>query len=241
MFKTSTEKILPVDMILKIPKIKTRNEYWNKRFLQGVIYGKKSSMLASFVLKYLKKFKPQKILVVGGGYGRNAAFFAKNGFFVINADISANALNLGKKIFCNLSNLIFLKDDILKSKIKRHSFDSVVCLYSMSLFSDNEIKTALNTIKKILKPDGLFICNFLSKKDDEYKLGTKINENILLSDDKKQLVNFYDRKRVANLLKLIGFKILKINEVSEKRFINIFHKEFNSNSWFVVSQKPIRK
>lgn len=224
-------------MALKIPTIKNRNEYWNKRFLQGAIYDKKPSKLTFFVLRYLKKVKPEKLLVIGGGYGRNAAYFAKNRFFVVNTDVSINALNFGKKIFSNVPNLIFKKDDILKSKIKHHSFDFIVCLYVLSLFLDSEIKIILNTIKKILKPHGLFICNFLSKKDDEYKLGAKINENIVLSDDKKQLVNFYNQKRVVNLLNASDFKILKISQISEKRFINVFSKKLISSSWFVVSEK----
>jgi 2-polyprenyl-3-methyl-5-hydroxy-6-metoxy-1,4-benzoquinol methylase len=224
-------------MVIKIPKIETRNKYWNKRFLEGAIYNKNPSKLAHLILKYLENTKPQKILVTGGGYGRNAVFFAKNKFFITSTDVAKNAIKLGKKYFANFPNLIFLQDNILKSKIKNRSFDFVISLYILSLFSDKEVKIILNKIKKILIPNGMFICNFLSKKDYEYKTENKIDNNIILADNKKQLINFYSKKEVVDLLKSNGLKVLKISEVSEKKFINIYKKEVTSYSWFVVCKK----
>ena len=69
-------------VVNKITSIKSRNRYWDKRYLKGEIYLRSPSKIIKNSYNLLKKYKQKKILVIGGGYGRNAAFLAKRGFVI---------------------------------------------------------------------------------------------------------------------------------------------------------------
>ena len=185
----------------------------------------------------LKKYKQKKILVIGGGYGRNAAFLAKRGFVITNSDVSANALSLGKRIYKQVNNLRFKKDDILRTKNTKSSFDAIFALYLLSLFTNQEVQVALKNIRKILRSNGILICNFLSTTDDEYSLGEKVNNDQFLHDNQQQLVHFYTKSKVRKLLIKSKFSIDKIYAVSESRYINTLGKKVTSRSMVVVARR----
>lgn len=216
-----------------IPDIQSRNKYWNKRFLKGTIYTEKPSKTVKLLLPYLKGSK--KVLVVGGGYGRNAAYLAKNGFWVLSTDVSQNAINIGEKIY-NFPNLKFEKKNITKLNYGRNKFDAVVAIYILSIFTKQELDRILKDVKNILKPYGKFCCNFLSINDDEYSLGIKIDKNLRLCDHKQQIVKFYSKSQIETIFKKYDFTIDKIIKVGETRFIDILNKKVVSRSWLVLGK-----
>lgn len=218
---------------MKIPSINSRNKYWDKRFERGAIYGENPSAIIKKMLKYLKG---PKVLVAGGGYGRNSAFLADKGFNIVNFDISKNALNLGKNVYKDRKNLKFLKGDITVANKLRNGFDSIICLYILSLLNDKEVEKAINNFKNILVPNGKLICNFLSNKDAEYGLGRQIGKNKFVLDNGEQFCKFYTKKEAVKLLKSLKFKIIDIFEEKEKRFISVLNKNIISKSWVVICE-----
>jgi len=221
----------------KIPALNRRNAYWNKRFTEGAIYTKKPSKAIILSWKYL--VGSEKILVIGGGYGRNASFLAKKGFQLTNTDISSNAIKLGRKIYTSTDNLKFKKYDILKAGKEKQYYDAAVCIYLLSLFTKKEVHSTLKNIKDMLKPDGKIICNFLSTDDDELRLAIENNnliaENTILID-KNQLIKFYTKKQIKSVLEENNITIDKIIKIEESRYINILKKKITSRSWLVLGR-----
>lgn len=223
----------------RVPRIYLRNLYWDERYSQGLIYSTNpSKIIIGPVYNFLKQHGFKKVLMIGGGYGKNAAFLARKAFSVTNSDVSKNAIKLGRKKYRELPNINFLNDDILKTKIKDNKYDAVICLYLLSLFTDKEIRIALRNIKRILRPSGLLICNFLSQDDYEYKLGMKVTKSTVLLDNKRQLVNFFTKKRATVLLRGNKFLISQIFKAIDTRFINILHKIAISKSWVAIALRP---
>ena len=156
---------------------------------------------------------------------------------VTNNDVSVNALSLGKRIYQQVDNLRFKKDDIMRTKNTRSSFDAIIALYLLNLFTNQEVKVALKNIRKILKSNGILVCNFLSTTDDAYSLGEKINNDQFLHDNQQQLVHFYTKSKVRKLLIKSKFSIDKIYAVSESRYINTLGKKVTSRSIVVVARR----
>ena len=192
---------------MKIPSLNSRNIYWDERFKEGLIYGTKPSKVVRLIVPYIKS--SSRILIIGGGYGRNAAYLAKHGFNVLNTDVSKKAINLGRKIYKNVKNLRFEIEDVFNLKIKKESFDAVIAIYYLSLFTSDEVDKIFKNIREIIKNDGKFCANFLSLDDEEYGHGKEIKPNTFLYED-GQLVKFYTKEEIRNLFKKHKFKIDKI-------------------------------
>ncbi len=86
---------------LNATKLETKR-CWNDRYRQGgAIYGTEPSPAAKLAVfkDFFNRFKPgQKLLEIGGGYGRNAFFFASRGMSVVSLDISDEAIKLGTSL-----------------------------------------------------------------------------------------------------------------------------------------------
>lgn len=226
-------------MKIKPTSIVKRNRYWNQRFSKGAIYTKRpSSILSNFqIAQYLKKGRGKSMLVVGGGYGRNAALLAKQGWRVTNTDVSRHAITLGKQIYERTPNLHFQIDDATKTGLPSGRFDAVVCLYVLSLFTLEEVAACLRGIRRVLKPHSIFLCNFLALSDDEYKRSTKTKSNTILLDKGQQLVQFYARGDATALIRAQGFSIKQVHYATEIRFVDILKQNITSRSWVIVATK----
>ena len=218
---------------MTIPPIASRNKYWNQRFEKGEIYSLKPSSIMKNLINYLTGSK--KILVVGGGYGRNAAFLSRRGFEVTSIDTSQKAISMGKTIYNKLSNLKLKKMDLLNLHFKK-KFNVVIAIYILSLFTGAELSKIFKQISNILSRNGKLCANFLSIKDDEFGAGKSIGENLFLYED-GQLVKFYRKNEIKTLFNRYGFIIDEIVKVEEQRYINILNKRISSRSWLVLGRK----
>ena len=60
------------------------------------------------------KLTKARIIVLGAGEGHDAAYFAREGHIVTAVDYSDQAIERGKKLYSDLSNLKWIKADVLK-------------------------------------------------------------------------------------------------------------------------------
>ncbi len=136
-------------------------QYWEQRAQGGKIYGDEQSFSAQLALQYLKK--GQRILEIGGAYGRNSTFFAKNGMRVINSDLSPTWIAIANADKKNLSLTNICGDVLLQDFNKK--FDAAFSNFVLHFFRDNELKTLLQKVSRIIKPNGWFINSWLSSND----------------------------------------------------------------------------
>jgi len=217
---------------MKIPSLNSRNKYWNKRFEKGEIYSLQPSSIMKSLVNYINDSK--KILVIGGGYGRNAVFLSKKGFDVTSIDISHKAISIGKSVYSGVLNLKFKKMDLFDLHF-REKFSAVVAIYIMSLFTEDELLKIFKQIHNIISKGGKFCANFLSVDDDEFGMGKNLGNNLFLYND-GQLVKFYKKYEIKTLLNKHGFIIDEMLKVEEQRYIDILNKKIKSRSWLVLSQ-----
>lgn len=79
-----------------------KNIYDDKYLDEGFYWGKEPSKSCYKVLKVKPPVEKTKLLVVGCGEGRNAVFFARNGYEVTAFDLSPNGIEKTKKYAENL-------------------------------------------------------------------------------------------------------------------------------------------
>ncbi len=115
--------------------------------------------------------KQLNILDLGCGPGLYSEILAKKGHKVTGVDFSANSIeyaaNEAKKKGLDIT---YLNEDYLKLNMKENSFDLVILIYTdFGPLLPNERQQLLATIKKVLKPGGIFIFDVLNDKNLEKK------------------------------------------------------------------------
>jgi len=218
---------------MKIPSLKARSTYWDRRFEKGEIYGTKPSKAAKLIMKDAKPLA--RILVVGGGYGRNAAYLAKHKHEVLSTDSSKRAIAMGRRLYGYRKNLRFKRWDICgATDFEKKPFDAVVAIYCLSLFTRAELNKIFKKIRQLIQRGGKFYANFLALDDGEYGQGKEIMQHTFLHED-GQLVRFFSKKEILGLFKAHNFKINRILKIGEKRRVK--NQSVTSRSYLVFSKK----
>ncbi|MDY3203589.1 MAG: methyltransferase domain-containing protein [Arcobacter sp.] len=145
-----------------------QQEFWNTKFSKAdYFYGINPNEFLASNMKILENHK--KLLCLGEGEGRNALFFAKNGF-----DVSAiDASNLGLEKLKNRA--IEEKLDIqticmdLNDWTVLEKYDVIVASY-LHMYK-NEREELFKKIENSLNTNGYFIGEFFSTKQLTYNSG----------------------------------------------------------------------
>ena len=102
-------------------------------------------------LSLVKQENKLSLLEIGAGTGRDSKFFQDNGPDVTCIDLSPKMVKL-----CLQKGLVAHKMDMTDLKFAPNSFDAAYALNSFLHIPEAEFMTALESIKMILKPTGLF-------------------------------------------------------------------------------------
>ncbi len=117
---------------------------------------------AEFLNSAIREYLPvaHRILDIACGTGNHAIFMAKKGYDVTGVDLSQEMLNIAKQKIKNTTDLQvrFTYGDMRDLKFGSE-FDVVCCLGMsfMELRTYDEINSCLNSIKRAITPNGLFI------------------------------------------------------------------------------------
>ena len=160
--------------------------------------------------KELKKYNKVSFLDLGTGPGTQAIALSKMRFDVTGTDISASAINRLKK---RKSTVIFLKDDILKTKLKK-KFDYILDRGIFHVFEPKLRKTYIKNVKKLLNNNGILFLKCFSIKEK--------NEEGPHRFSNKQIKNYFNK----------DFKIKSIKD-------SVFHSTLDKDpkALFVVMEK----
>lgn len=119
------------------------------------------------------KQKSLKILDLGCGPGLYSELLAKKGHQLTGVDFSANSIAYAKQEAEKKKLAInYLEADYLKLDLPENSFDLVLLIFTdFGPLLPVEREKLLSTIKKVLKPGGMFIFDVLNDKN----IGTKVS------------------------------------------------------------------
>jgi len=208
-------------------------KYWELKFKnKKSVWGNKQSRAAELTVLDLKERKVDlerfTLLDVGCGYGRDLAYFVKNGIKqVMGIDHSKEAIKLAKKLHPQIS--------IVEGDVENYQFvekyDIIYCNFLLHLFSFKKTKTVLEKLYYILNDMGLLYTIVSSEKDDDYKQGIKIGPDVV-KNSRGIVKTFYSDSRINNIygsLFKVGYILFEEEHDHDNR-----HKHLN---YFIICQK----
>jgi len=173
------------------------------------------------VVEFLSK-KKGKILDMGCGSGRNILKIKRARYYCV--DFSAEMLKFAEKtakkekILADFFRLDFGKENL---PFKDNFFDSAIFISTLHCIEgENERKKALKELYRVLKKGKEAMITVWNKEQNE--LAKKLNAREGFVNWKKDNINyqryyyFYNKKELENLLKNIGFKVVKYSSYAEK-------------------------
>ena len=129
-------------------------------FYRSKSYAKECGFLQAIFKKYTPGVKT--ILDLGCGTGGHALALMRRGYQVTGIDASARMLNIARVKALNAKLPLKLVRAQLQDFKLTEKFDAVICMFSVIdyLTTDADITLMLNSVRRYLKPGGIFVCDF---------------------------------------------------------------------------------
>lgn len=204
-----------VEMDKKV--LDAQHPHWEDTFSRKPeIFGSEPSYSAKKAVELFRKKGVEKILELGGGYGRDAIYFAENGFHVYILDFSNTCLDLIKQKARELKiseNITTLQHDVRDAlPFEGESFDGCYShmLYCMAL-TTKELEFLSDEIRRVLKPGSLNIYTVRNTDDAHYRQGVHRGEDMY--ENQGFIVHFFNKEKIEYLAK--GFDIINIERFEE--------------------------
>lgn len=164
-------------------------DYWDNYYSNGDLISKQSSF-SEFCLDFIPV--GARILELGSGNGRDAIFFAKNGFEVHAIDQSASACVKTKKWAedHNLNNIHFIESDFTENIFTKlpsvNVFYSRFTMHSITL--EQQTSLLKNVYQKISK-GGLFFIEARTINDPLCGVGTDLEDHQFRTDHYRRFID----------------------------------------------------
>lgn len=187
-------------------------KYWNDEYWEYVINNNKADFIKeSWLEKYIaeiNKVESKTAINLGCGIGQDTKWLLDKGFDVVSCDFSDRALNKLKEIMPNSKTMqIDIKE---KLPFKNNSIGLINANLSIHYFSmENTIKI-FNEIRRVLKPNGLFVGRVNSDKNEGYiQENTKeIEKNFYYEDGRYR--RLFNKEQFDTLTK--DWNVIMLNE-----------------------------
>lgn len=185
--------------------------------------------------RQMRKFNIVRILDAGCGDGRNSFWLERQGFHVVGADASRNALEIAAQRAerDGHNRVVFVQEDIVNLCLVG-PFDCVLCADTLGQLQNPE--EAIAEFRRVLRPGGLLLFNLYTPDDSTFGVGTPITD--LSFEYKGTLFRFFTEEMVRAL---VGDWVEV--HVIVTSWMDPPHGEFRPlphmhNSWVVTAQKP---
>jgi ubiquinone/menaquinone biosynthesis C-methylase UbiE len=202
-------------------------------------YGFKQLSISNFIIMMkdcLLEKGYKKILDLGCGDGSHSIYFSEIGFEVYASDIDCRKIRKNTKRL-NITNIKICEHNFINIPYGNDFFDAVICTSTIHHAIINDIKKVVSEIYRVLKQKGYFIFDMLSKEDESFGLGYKIEENTFVGsrEDEENIPHHYtDEKELQSLLNL--FSNIEIKK-SIYSFIDLKGSKYISKDFDVIAIK----
>jgi SAM-dependent methyltransferase len=164
--------------------------YWNRRFdKEGRIWGECPSRTAVRAATIFRQYGVQKLLVPGAGYGRNADYFAAEGFMVHGIEISDVAIGLAAR---GAEGVTYYRGSVLDMPFSGDCYDAVYCFNVLHLFRAADRRALIGKCADQLRPGGVVYFTVFSDKEPTYGKGKKVEEHTFESKPGRPVHYFSD-------------------------------------------------
>lgn len=131
--------------------------------------------------KTFKDRNYERILDLGCGTGKHSIFLARIGFSVYATDLSSTGVEIARQKAKSLSlDICFEQHDMKTIPYMDDFFDAVICTWTIYHGTLDDIRRTISEVFRVLKPNGMFITDFLSISDSTYGRGYEIERNTFI-------------------------------------------------------------
>ncbi len=171
-----------------------------KKFYDLIINAKE---VADFADRRISRFKPKNILFVGGFFSV-AKELIKKGYIVTVADYTDEMVEEGKK---RLPETRVVKADIRNLPFE-NEFDAVLVIGRVftHMYSDEEVRRALQAVRKSLKPNGILL--FDNYEDIKITKTDYFNGKITVKDSNIEIIRDSSTARVSKTPFIVNWKAI---------------------------------
>lgn len=182
-----------------------------------------------------------EVLDIGIGEGRNALFFAAQGFVVEGIDISETAvercLELSKEHNLNVDAKI---QDITSFEIEPNKYSLIILSNVLNFFPDNEIKNIIDKVKNGLQKNGLVYINVFDDKEPGRKKAPEryeqLAEHTFYKESSNMFLHYFTRSELEGF-----FTDYKTISLSQSYSLDITHGQPHFHSTLeIMSQKSLK-
>lgn len=169
-----------------------------------------------------------KLLDLGCGVGQYSKHFADKGFSVTSADISERALDYLSSKYPEIKTV---KTDMTEPlPFAEKSFDVVFANLSIHFFSENDTRSLISEIKRILKDDGIFVGSCNSSKAYKYIADcSTVIEDGFYREDSGRTVRLFDKEQFDRFF--ADWQKIVLSEIETVRFNK------SKNMWEFIYKK----
>lgn len=198
---------------------------------QPYIYRREPEQLMG-VIDELRERKPDLILDLACGEGRNALWLKQKGYRVIGLDIDFGAL---ERVREQERTMRLIRGDLNKLPFPQESFDAVVFI---DLFHHlDDFRTPLAEIFRVLKSKAWLLINAFTT--DEPRVGEEISKDVWR--EQGIIFRYFSQDQFAGILENQGFRVRRIEPYER---LDPPHPTFRCRKtkhrhwyWFAVAQK----
>jgi SAM-dependent methyltransferase len=153
-----------------MPRLSDMSE-WDARYrTRGALWGYFPAVSAEETWWRLRETGARRVLVVGCGYGRHVAYFARRGFDTTGLDASRAAIDMAHETAREDGlDLVLTCASATKMPFPTASFDAVYDHALLHNLSAEDRGLAVAEYGRVLKPGGLLVISALSTEEDAYE------------------------------------------------------------------------
>jgi SAM-dependent methyltransferase len=188
--------------------------FWDARYAEALVYGTQPTSVARRLAGLFRAHGVRCILEAGCGSGRDALFYAREGFDVTGTDISQNALRWARRqADAEALRLTWLCDDLGESRLQPGSFDASVAVHLVHLQPASVRQAMVNQLWQLTRDAGLIVMANYSTSETGFTTWGPYPEPNTRVDPKGKLVHFFDSDDLRALLPPDRFELLALEEV----------------------------
>ena len=188
--------------------------FWDARYAEALVYGTQPTSVARRLAGLFRAHGVRRILEAGCGSGRDALFYAREGFDVTGTDISQNALRWARRqADAEALRLTWLCDDLGETRLPPGSFDASVAVHLVHLQPASVRQAMVNHLWQLTRDAGFIVMANYSTSETGFTTWDPYPEPNTRVDPKGKLVHFFDADDLRALLPPDRFELLSLEEV----------------------------
>ena len=211
-------------------------EFWDGRYAQGLVYGTEPTSVARRLMEVFRAHGVRTVLEAGCGSGRDALFYAREGFEVTGTEISENALRWARdRAETEGLRLSLRRDDLAETGLPPEAFDASVAIHLIHLHPAPVRQTLVNQLWRLTRDGGLIAMANYSVNEAGYATWEPALEPHTRRNPRGKLIHFFEEAELRALLPPDRFDLLTFEEVELAEVPDsgpVTHRE-----WLVIARK----